>query len=62
MKDYDYEINYHPRKENVVADALSRKSMHTLKAMNAHLGVVEETIVAELVVRPNLVPRIIETQ
>ena len=26
LVDYDLEINYHPRKANVVADALSRKS------------------------------------
>nr|GFC36526.1 putative polyprotein [Tanacetum cinerariifolium] len=26
LKDYDTNIQYHPRKENVVADALSRKS------------------------------------
>ncbi|GJV15456.1 putative reverse transcriptase domain-containing protein [Tanacetum coccineum] len=25
LSDYDYEIRYHPRKENVVADAISRK-------------------------------------
>ncbi|GKC79046.1 putative reverse transcriptase domain-containing protein [Tanacetum coccineum] len=25
LSDYDYEIRYHPRKENVVADSLSRK-------------------------------------
>jgi hypothetical protein len=26
IKDYDLEINYHPRKANVVADTLSRRS------------------------------------
>ena len=26
QKDYDLSLNYHPEKENVVADALSRKS------------------------------------
>ena len=26
IKDYDLEVHYHPRKANVVADALSRKS------------------------------------
>jgi hypothetical protein len=26
IKDYDFGINYHPRKANVVANALSRKS------------------------------------
>jgi hypothetical protein len=26
IKDYDLEINYHPRKANVVADALIRRS------------------------------------
>ena len=29
VKDYDYEILYHPRKANVVADALSRKTIGT---------------------------------
>ena len=32
IKDYDCEINYHPGKANVVADALSRKSMVELAA------------------------------
>ncbi|GJS03428.1 putative reverse transcriptase domain-containing protein [Tanacetum coccineum] len=28
LSDYNYEIRYHPRKENVVADALSRKEQN----------------------------------
>ena len=30
IKDYDYVIDYHPEKANVVVDALSRKSAQTL--------------------------------
>ena len=33
IKDYDCEINYHPGKANVVIDALSRKSMVELAAL-----------------------------
>ncbi|KAG8491325.1 hypothetical protein CXB51_014463 [Gossypium anomalum] len=37
LKDYKLVIDYHPRKANVVDDALSRKSLFALHAMNAHL-------------------------
>jgi hypothetical protein len=35
MKDYDCEINYHPSKANVVADALSRKSTVELTVLKS---------------------------
>ena len=34
-------IDYHPGKANVVADALIKKSMQTLRALNAHLSLSE---------------------
>ena len=47
-------IDYHPEKANVVADALSRKSVQTLRALNAHLSLIDDgEIVAELIARPD---------
>ncbi|GFY96886.1 hypothetical protein Acr_11g0011920 [Actinidia rufa] len=36
MEDYDFELHYHPGKANVVADALSRKSLSTLASVFIH--------------------------
>ena len=33
LKDYDFELLYHPGKANVVADTLSRKTVHTTHLM-----------------------------
>lgn len=33
LKDYDFELQYHPGKANVVADALSRKTLHVSAMM-----------------------------
>ena len=42
IKDYDCVIDYHPRKANVVADALSRKSVQMLRVLNAHLSLSDD--------------------
>ena len=55
IKDYDCVIDCHPGKANVVADALSRKLVQTLRALNAHLSLSDEgAIVAELIAKPDL--------
>ncbi|GAU33554.1 hypothetical protein TSUD_143470, partial [Trifolium subterraneum] len=42
LKDYDFELSYHPGKANVVADALSRKSLHMSSFMAKELELIEE--------------------
>ena len=55
IKNYDCVIDYHPGKANVVADALSRKSVQTLRVLNAHSSLSNDgAIVAELVAKPYL--------
>jgi hypothetical protein len=64
IKDYDLEIHYHPRKANVVADALSRKSYvneiqvssmpSELCAEFEHLNLGIVTNAVELVIKPTL--------
>ena len=44
LKDYDCQILYHPGKANVVADALSRKSMGSL----SHIAEQKKKIVKEV--------------
>ena len=63
IKDYDCVIDYHPRKANVVADALSRKSIQTLRALNAHFSLSDDSaIVAKLIAKPDLLNRVLEAQ
>src|ERR1044072_6012283 len=42
MKDYDFTLQYHPGKANVVADALSRKAVHVSTLMMSQLRMIEE--------------------
>ncbi|KAA3466324.1 DNA/RNA polymerases superfamily protein [Gossypium australe] len=45
LKDYELVIDYHPGKANVVPDALSRKSLFALCAMNAQLDLSDDSSV-----------------
>ena len=63
IKDYDCVIDYHLGKANVVADALSRKSVQTLQALNAHLLLKDDgEILAEFMAIPDLLNRVLEAQ
>ena len=41
LKDYEFELNYHPGKANVVADTLSRKSLNVSWMMINETELVE---------------------
>ena len=41
LKDYKFDLQYHPGKANVVADALSRKSLHVSAMMVRELELIE---------------------
>ena len=42
LKDYDFELSYHPGKANVVADALSRKSLQMSSLMVREMDLLEQ--------------------
>ena len=42
LKDCDFNLSYHPRKANVIADALSRKSLHMSIIMVRELELIEQ--------------------
>ena len=61
FKDYDGIIDYHPRKANVVADALTRKAMTTLLIQRSEWRIVSDgAILAQLKAQPVLKQMIID--
>ncbi|KAK5775809.1 hypothetical protein PVK06_043751 [Gossypium arboreum] len=63
LKDHELIIDYHPGKANVVADALSRKALFALRAMDAHLSVSpDEVLIVELDTKPLLIHQVLESQ
>ena len=63
FKDYDCIIDYHPEKENVVVDALSKKmiSTFTLKDYDWRLA-LDGALLAQLRVVPELKQMIVNAQ
>ena len=76
LEDYDFTFYYHPGKENVVADALSRKSLGALASIAAWKWRMLEIVgqfglqyheqaqgtLGSLVATPSLLRRVIESQ
>jgi len=42
LKDYGFELHDHPGKANLVADALSRKSLHVFSLMIQEMGLLKK--------------------
>ncbi|KAA3483692.1 DNA/RNA polymerases superfamily protein [Gossypium australe] len=63
LKDYELVIDYHPGKANVVADALSQKSLFAVRALNAQMAMSDDgSILAELQARPMFIQQICDAQ
>ena len=76
LKDYDFTLHYHPGKENIVADALSRKSQRVLASVVSREWQMLKTVgqfslqyndqaqgmLGSLVATPSLLSRLIESQ
>ncbi|GJU36538.1 putative reverse transcriptase domain-containing protein [Tanacetum coccineum] len=54
LSDYDYDIRYHPRKANVVADALSRKERSRPLRVRSLVMTIEHQKPSGLLVQPKI--------
>ena len=75
LEDYDFTLHYHPDKENMVADALSRKSWGVLASIASrewqmlepveqfglHYKGQDQGVLRSLVATPSLLSRVIES-
>jgi hypothetical protein len=74
IKDYDLKVHYHPRKANVVADALSRKSQCNYVMMDSRINtlcdelskmkikVIPSSALSHISIEPTLKDQIIMAQ
>lgn len=63
IKDYDLIIDYHPGMANVVADALSKKSLFALRHMDTRLRLLDDgSVLAELEARLTFLQEIHDAQ
>ena len=64
IKDYNLEVHYHPRKTNVVTDALSRKShCNTLEALLEYgFNLLHPVVLHNITVSCSLESKVIELQ
>ena len=76
LEDYDFTLHYHPGKENVVADALSRKSrgvlasiasrewrmLETMRQFGLQYSEQAQSKLGSLVATPSLLTRVIKSQ
>ncbi|KAA3488062.1 integrase [Gossypium australe] len=61
MKDYDLTIEYHYRKVNVLADALSKKAVAALAFFRANVYLVDDgSLLVQLIVQPTFFYQILE--